>query len=295
MRAADAARFRPHLLGFRQLGLGLRRHRKPCAAVTGGSGEGRLGSAGWLEWTEALAVSEWATSRRAGLAGLVLLTASFGTEAAMADSEDVQRAYDTYADSYDQLDGGGAAEAFGMPDMRRQILALAKGDVLEAGVGTGINLQYYNPQQVSSYTGIDLSESMLQQARRKAAQAGLPQATSFQQADVQSLPFEDGAFDTVVDTFSLCVYPDPAQALAEMRRVVRPDGAVLLLAHSKSNIGPLAMYQDVTADSVTAMGKGCAWNQDLDALLADAGLRIESRQRRLAGLLSIIVARRLDG
>lgn len=212
-------------------------------------------------------------------------------------TESVQRAYDSYADSYDELDGGSAAEAFGLPEMRQQLLSTARGDVMEAGVGTGINLQYYDFREVRSYTGVDLSQGMLQQAERKATSRDkLPSGRmAFERADIQALPFPDASFDTVVDTFSLCVYPDPAQALSEMRRVLRPDGRLLLLAHSKSDIGPLALYQDVTAASVTAMGKGCVWNQDLDALLASAGLRIVSRERRLAGLLSVIVAQQESG
>jgi len=223
---------------------------------------------------------------------MLLLSAStlMSPGSASAQGNSVKEAYDTYADTYDQMDGGGYADAFGLPDLRSELLQKAYGRVLEVGVGTGLNLPLYNLSSLESLEAVDLSRGMLQQAESKARTLGAAEIIHFQQANAEQLPFEDNYFDCVVDTFSLCVYTDPKQALSEMRRVTRPGGKVLLLAHSRSNIGPLAMYQDITSSAVANMGKGCVWNQDIPALLSAAGLELVSEQRHLAGLLSLVVA-----
>jgi methyltransferase OMS1 len=108
---------------------------------------------------------------------------------------------------------------------------------------------------------------------------------------VEALPFEDGSFDCVVDTFSLCVFPRPGAALRELRRVLRPGGRLLLLEHSRAANQLLAAYQDATNGAVAAMSKGCAWNQDVEGLLAGAGLRPERLERHVAGTVVLVQAR----
>jgi ubiquinone/menaquinone biosynthesis C-methylase UbiE len=219
----------------------------------------------------------------------LIASSQFGAPSAHAAASDVLREeYDGYAPTYDALDGGGAARALGFPQLRAELLAKASGDVLEVGVGTGLNLPLYRRQQLASLTAVDLSDGMLAQARRAAAAAGLP--VQLRRADVAALPFEDGSFDCVVDTFSLCVFPDPVAALREMARVVRPSGRVLLVEHARSAAPLLGWYQDVTAGAVAATGKACVWNQDVPALLRAAGLRPVSMEPHLGGLLVSIEA-----
>jgi ubiquinone/menaquinone biosynthesis C-methylase UbiE len=149
-------------------------------------------------------------------------------------------------------------------------------------VGTGLNLPFYSWADVTSYTGIDLSPGMLGAAQARAQQlaaaGALPTAAAvssaassssssaaaveeggaaatataglglqfefnLQQADAAKLPFPDASFDTVTDTFSLCVIDRPLAALQEMRRVLRPGGQLLLLEHSRSDNPLLAGYQ----------------------------------------------------
>ncbi|MEW5317638.1 MAG: hypothetical protein WDW38_008920 [Sanguina aurantia] len=213
----------------------------------------------------------------------------------------VQQAYDGYAGSYDTLDGGAAAEVLGFPELRKQLIAQASGSVLEVGIGTGLNLPFYTtsgPTAVSQLTGVDLSSQMLGQAQQRAqtlpgfslTAGGSSPSLRLRQADVTSLPFPDASFDTVLDTFSLCVFTQPAAALKEMARVLRPSGRLLLLEHARSENALLAAYQDVTADTVAALGKGCVWNQDVARLCAEAGLRVTQQQRHTAGTIIMIEA-----
>lgn len=169
----------------------------------------------------------------------------------------------------------------------------AAGDVLEVGVGTGLNLRHYRPAQLASLTAVDLSAGMLARAAA-AAEARLPPTLplTLLQADAQALPVPPASFDTVVDTFSLCVYPDPLAALRSMAAALRPGGRVLLLEHSRSDLGPLGWYQDLTAPAVAAMGKGCVWNQDVAGLARAAGLRVVRQERHLGGLVVSLVAER---
>lgn len=202
-----------------------------------------------------------------------------------------QPSYDEYAESYDTLDDGPLASLLGMDGQRQRLLSRARGDVLEVGVGTGINLKFYDSARVHSLTALDISEKMLEQARSKRSLLGGTRST-FIQGSVEDLPFPDDTFDTIIDTFSLCVYSDPGRAIAEMKRVVKKDGNVLLLEHARSKAPLLGAYQDLTAESVATLGKGCYWNQDVDAILKSNGLILSNREEYLGGLLvSYILAK----
>lgn len=199
-------------------------------------------------------------------------------------------AYDSYSAVYDSLDDSFVSDALGFAQGRQELLAGATGDVLEVAVGTGLNLPDYDWTRVQQLTAIDLSEGMLAQARERAAAVPLSgRPIRLQRADVEALPFADNSFDTVVSTFSLCVFPHPDAALRELCRVLRPGGVALLLEHSRSSNGLLAAYQDLTNAAVTSMSKGCAWNQDVLGLVRAAGLTVLASKPQLAGGLVVMV------
>ncbi|DBA67820.1 TPA: hypothetical protein ACH3X2_014170 [Trebouxia sp. C0005] len=197
------------------------------------------------------------------------------------------------AAQYDQLDAGAAAEAFGIPQLRQTLISAAYGNVLEVAIGTGINLRLYNRQQVQKLVGLDVSQGMLQQAQGKTHTDGQGLQVTFQQGDVECLPFGSNTFDCVVDTFSLCVFPKPLQAVKELARVLTPGGKLLLLEHSRSKLPLLGWYQDVTMPAVAAMGKGCKWNQDVTSLLAAAGLEVIKLRTSLAGVITLVEAKKI--
>jgi methyltransferase OMS1, mitochondrial len=153
--------------------------------------------------------------------------------------------------------------------------------VLEIGAGTGLNLDYYKSANITSLTLVDVSEGMLKEAKAKidartggtTAEKSFP--TRFMKADATSdlvTLFGQSSFDTVVDSFSLCVMGDAGAraCLQQMTQVVRPmTGQVLLLENSRSDNPWLAGYQDATAGIIAANlgGKGCAYNQDVTAMI----------------------------
>lgn len=114
------------------------------------------------------------------------------------------------------------------------------GDVLEIGVGTGKNIPYYTPN--INITAIDLSSKMLIRAQKKTS--ALDIAVDLSQMDAQLLGFKSDSMDTVITTFVFCSIPDPMRGLAEIRRVLKPDGHVILLEHMRSKYEGLGKLMD---------------------------------------------------
>ncbi len=113
---------------------------------------------------------------------------------------------------------------------RRWVCSQARGEVLEIGIGTGLNLPHY-PQEVR-LTGIELTPAMLELARRRASDLG--REVELRLGDAQALDFPEESFDTVVFGLCLCSIPDDRRAMAEAWRVLRPGGHLLLLEHVRS-------------------------------------------------------------
>jgi ubiquinone/menaquinone biosynthesis C-methylase UbiE len=206
--------------------------------------------------------------------------------------EAASTAYDTYAPSYDVLDGGAVSSILGLEKARSQLLQQAQGKVLEIGAGTGLNLSFYDPALVTSLTLVDISKGMLQEAKLRATALRLPFPVDFVKADATSQLvslFGENTFDTVVDSFSLCVMGNEGAKLCleQLTKVTKAQsGSILLLENSRSSNPLLARYQDVTAETAAvAGGKGCVYNQDVGALIkATRGLTIQKEQSYVAGL-----------
>lgn len=202
--------------------------------------------------------------------------------------------YDEYASTYDDLDGGAVAEKLGFVELRREMVGRARGRVLEVGAGTGLNLPYYDWERVSTLVTLDQSAGMLALANARAKRLGIARSTRTQVGDVAQLPYDDDSFDTVVDTFSLCVFEEPQAALAEMARVLKPSGRVLLVEHQRAG-GLLGAYQDVTAAAVTPISKGCVWNQNVRALAGQAGLRVVDSKDAVLGTIATLELEPITG
>ncbi len=163
----------------------------------------------------------------------------------------------------------------------------ARGRVLEVAIGTGRNLPGY-PADVT-ITGIELSPVMLAGARQRAT--GLGRDVTLLEGDAEHLPFSDAAFDTVVCALGLCTIPSPVTALAEMRRVLRPGGRLLLLDHVGSTWPPLHAIQWL-AERITIRAAGEHFTRRQLPLVKAGGFQVVETERLKAGTVERIHARR---
>lgn len=210
------------------------------------------------------------------------------TKPTVTELERVEGIYDGIAPEWDARQGMVERILMGQP-MRESLAELLHGDVLEIGSGTGPTLRLLaGNDRITSYTGIDLSNGMLEQAR--AHVAGLPFPIELRQMNAGQLEFDDNQFDTVTSSLTLCTVPDPAQALQEMARVCKPDGLVVLLEHVRARNPLLVGMQKVLAPLQVRM-LGCHLDRPTDRLVRDLGFRVEAEQTRFFGVFHLIVAR----
>jgi ubiquinone/menaquinone biosynthesis C-methylase UbiE len=137
-------------------------------------------------------------------------------------TERVRSYYQRFAPRYERK-GRFWERVLSMEPGRRWVASKATRDVLEVGIGTGMNLPFYGPDV--RLTGVDLSPAMLAEARRRAADLG--REVDLREADAEALEFPHGQFDTVVFSLSLCSIPDDRRAVAEGVRVLKPGGRML--------------------------------------------------------------------
>lgn len=170
---------------------------------------------------------------------------------------------------------------------RRRLVPHASGCVLEIGIGSGRNLPFYDPEKVSKVIGIDPDPTMLKLGRGRFQSARVE--IDVIQGSADSLPIEDRSIDTALITYTLCSLPNPAAALAEIRRVLRPGGKILFCEHGRSQSERTAEWQDRLNPVWCKLAAGCNINRDAARLLRDAGFKIaELEQFSLTGIPDII-------
>jgi ubiquinone/menaquinone biosynthesis C-methylase UbiE len=201
------------------------------------------------------------------------------------ETEKIRRVFEKQAPRYDRSIAFWEKVLFG--DGREWVCSRAQGEVLEVAVGTGRNLAFY-PEGVR-LSGIDLSPAMLELARERARELGL--AVDLREGDAQQLSFPDESFDTVVCTLSLCSVPDDRKAVAEMKRVLRPGGRLLLLDHIRAASG-LGRAVQKALEVVTVPFEGeHLLRRPLEYVRAK-GFRIEQRERYKGGIVERVSARK---
>ncbi len=160
---------------------------------------------------------------------------------------------------------------------RRRALEPTRGHTLEIGFGTGLNLPYY-PAAVTKLTAIDSENMLPDRVERRIAACPIP--VTKMQLDAQGrLPFDDQTLDSVVTTLTLCSIPDAAAALAEIRRVLKPDGRFIFFEHGRSDDPGVARRQDRFNPIQKIIGVGCNLNRPIDKLIEEAGLEITQLDR----------------
>ncbi len=175
-----------------------------------------------------------------------------------------------------------------MNELRPGALAGARGEVLEVGFGSGLNLDFY-PAAVTGVVGIEPNPvEGLRALEERIRAARFPVAQHALRADGE-LPFDSGRFDCVVTTWTLCSIPDPVRALREMRRVLKPGGVYLFIEHGRAPTEGLARWQDRLNPAWRRLAGGCNMNRPIDAIVEKAGfesVRVERFRHIGPALLS---------
>ncbi len=155
---------------------------------------------------------------------------------------------------------------------REKIVPRAQGRVLEIGLGAGPNLAFYDPRKVERVFGLEPSAGM----RRKAAKAVAAAPTPVELIDLpgEEIPLDDASVDTVVLTYTLCSIDAFEPALAQMRRVLKPSGALLFCEHGAAPDPGVARWQDRLNPLWRAVAGGCNLNRPIPTLLENAGFKI---------------------
>lgn len=161
-----------------------------------------------------------------------------------------------------------------MQEQRRRVVPLAHGRVLEIGIGSGHNLAHYDPNNVERVIGVDPSAELLAKARRRTT------SLSFQvellNSGFEGISIEDHSVDSVLMTFTLCTLPSVESALAQVRRVLKPSGALLFCEHGRAPEPAVQRWQDRLNPVWKRCFGGCNINRDMPALLRESGFRLES-------------------
>lgn len=194
----------------------------------------------------------------------------------------IRRRYDRIAPIYDLMDMGSERR---MGAWRKALWDGARGRILEVGVGSGKNMPYY--PSGARVTAIDFSPRMLERAERRARRLGA--SVDLIQMDAQNLAFPDNSFDTVVTACVFCSVPDPVRGLREIRRVLRPDGNLLMLEHMRSELPLVGPAMDLLNPLVVGVVGANINRRTLDNIRA-AGLQITSVEDLLLDIFRRIVA-----
>jgi ubiquinone/menaquinone biosynthesis C-methylase UbiE len=193
-----------------------------------------------------------------------------------------------FAAVYERLSRSGSESSF-MEPLRKEIIAQARGIVLEIGAGTGLNFALYSPELVKQVEAVEPDSAMLRYARRRLNTAHVP--ITLTQAPVESLPFADGTFDSAVATLVFCSVTDPMHGLSEIRRVLKPGGILLLIEHVRAQGAIAQQLQNIITPVSKSMAGNCHWNRDTESNVINANFEIENRRDAGGGVQRIIVMR----
>ncbi len=156
--------------------------------------------------------------------------------------------------------------------LRSQVVPNARGVVLEVGMGSAINLEFYNPDTVSLVYGLEPSEGMRRKAQGNLGRS--PVNVEWLDLPGEKIPLPDNSVDTVLLTFTLCTIPDWQAALEQMKRVLRPDGELLFLEHGESCDRGVRKWQDRITPAWKKIAGGCHLNRPIADLIREAGFDI---------------------
>lgn len=170
---------------------------------------------------------------------------------------------------------------------RQRLIGQARGRVLEVGVGSGANLPLYGPDALEVHA-LEPDPTLLRLARRQASRCAQPHRFRLLRGDARRLPYPDGHFDTVVACLVLCTIPDPGAAAREMRRVLAPEGRLLVLEHVLADTATTQRWQHRLDPLWHRLACGCHLTRPTARTLHDAGFDLSAirrfRHARVPGL-----------
>lgn len=181
-------------------------------------------------------------------------------------TETIRKRYDRVAKIYDFMEKPMEVSKFS--NWRKEAIKELYGNVLEVGVGTGKNIEYY-PESLK-VTGIDFSSKMLEKARKKSQK--LNQEIRLIQMDAQNMEFEDNSFDSVYTTCVFCSVPNPVKGLKEIRRICKENGKIVMLEHVRSEKQLIGALMDIF-NPVTVGAYGANINRRTVSNIESAGFK----------------------
>lgn len=154
---------------------------------------------------------------------------------------------------------------------REKVVPLAEGEVLEIGIGSGLNLPYYNSANVNQIIGIDPSPEMW-----KLNEWNGDIDVDYVEASAENLQFDDHVFDSVVCTYTLCTIPDPNKALQEIKRVLKPKGKFIFTEHGLAPDYKVSKTQNRINPYWKKLGGGCNLNRNIESLISNNDLHFQT-------------------
>lgn len=155
---------------------------------------------------------------------------------------------------------------------REKVVPRARGKVLEVGLGSGLNLPYYDADKVSKVWGLDPSSEMIGMAEKRVEAVGFD--VELVLSAVEEISLEDKSVDTVLVTYTLCTIADVDRAIKQMARVLKPDGELLFCEHGLSPDIGVRRLQNCINPIWKRVGGGCHLNRDIPGLIEQGGFRI---------------------
>jgi ubiquinone/menaquinone biosynthesis C-methylase UbiE len=160
---------------------------------------------------------------------------------------------------------------------RSKVVPMAEGVVLEVGIGSGLNIPYYDSTKISAIIGLDPSEELNNMAKKVAADKSLE--VDFILGSAEAIPLPDNHVDSVLVTYTMCTIPDALSANKEMRRVLKPGGKMIFCEHGLAPDEGVAKWQARIDPYWGKIAGGCHLNRDIPQLIRSAGFNIQSMEQ----------------
>ena len=157
---------------------------------------------------------------------------------------------------------------------RQKVVPLAKGKVLDIGIGSGLNIPFYNSDKIDKVIGIDPSHELLELAKELANDSKA--SIDLVIGSAESIPYPDNFFDTVLVTYTMCTIPNVVIANKEIWRVLKEDGRLIFCEHGLAPDKKISKWQNRIDPFWGKIAGGCHLNRDIQKLITDAGFSFES-------------------